>query len=1070
MKQARVCDQCHGELPGDAPEELCPKCLLKLGGAELGILVKRQEAGAEVHGSEAAGRKFGKYEVLEKIAQGGMGAVYKARQLNLDRLVALKLLPFGQFSRDDLLQRFRSEASAAAALQHPNIVAVHDVGEHDGQPFFSMDFVEGRTLAELVRDQPLPAKRAAAYLKTIAEAVHYAHQHGILHRDLKPSNILIDTSDQPRITDFGLAKRLGGDSDLTLTGQVLGSPNFISPEQAEGRSDAIGPPSDVYSLGALLYHLLTRQPPFQADTLTTLLRQVLEAEPVPPCSLNPSIPNDLETVCLKCLEKEPARRYPTAQALADDLGRFLRAEPVRARPIGAAGKSWRWCRRQPVRAGLIAGLAVAVMLGIAGISWQWRRAERERSTALDNEALAWRQAYASDINLVQRSLEEGDLGQARRLLDMYRPAASSPSTLNPQLSTDLRGWEWRYLWGLSRSDEQYQLTHQSNGFANLALAPDGKLLALREGGGNIQLWDLGLRQRIGTLTNQGLAWAMAFSPDGNLLASGNRDASGKPVISLWQLATRQILRNLPQSDDVTSLAFSPDGKCLATYQMEAVPRMRLWELPAGRLVKELPASEPINAQMRVPVFSPNGKTLALGEMLGEIRLLDLATGAMRTLPPPREGNGVSTLAFSLDGRFLAAGYGFSDGPIRLWDVATTNLAASLEGHRSYVNKVVFAPDGQTLYSASADQSIRTWDLTQKKQVGRLQGHIAEVTGLALCPGSGTLVSCSADGSVLVWDPRSPSRHRSQDTLPGLGWVFGAEFTADSRRIITAGLTNPVTIRDVATADPIARIPALGTSNLSLTLSPDERLVAVGGADGTLKIADLRTQRLVKEWHPHRFPVITVWFVRGGTALFSCGWIAHQQFEPKLWDAASWKEIPCALTTPKPVYGIALSRDHRLIAVAYAGEPIKIWDTVSGRLDALPGSEGAMGPGFSADTRLLAAAFGSRVRIWEVRTGRELPPVNQPLNKVASAAFSPDGKRLVTSLATSGDIQPALRVWDYQVGRDLLSLHGHGAWTQRTEFSPDGNSVLAVSYYGVADLWRAPSWAEIEAAEKEQKAP
>ena len=231
MKQARVCDQCHGELPGDAPEELCPKCLLKLGGAELGILVRRQEAGAEVHGSEAAGRKFGNYEVLEKIAQGGMGAVYKARQLNLDRLVALKLLPFGQFSRDDLLQRFRSEASAAAALQHPNIVAVHDVGEHDGQPFFSMDFVEGRTLAELVRDQPLPAKRAAAYLKTIAEAVHYAHQHGILHRDLKPSDILIDTSDQPRITDFGLAKRLGGDSDLTLTGQVLGSPNFISPEQ-----------------------------------------------------------------------------------------------------------------------------------------------------------------------------------------------------------------------------------------------------------------------------------------------------------------------------------------------------------------------------------------------------------------------------------------------------------------------------------------------------------------------------------------------------------------------------------------------------------------------------------------------------------------------------------------------------------------------------------------------------------------------------------------------------------------------------------------------------------------------
>jgi len=216
MNEVRLCEQCHGELPSNAPEGLCPRCLLKLGGLELGISVRRLEAPAEVSRSEAEHRRFGNYEVLEKIGQGGMGAVYKARQLNLDRIVALKLLPFGPFSRPDLLHRFRSEASAAAALQHPHIVAVHDVGEHDGQPFFSMDFVAGQTLAEVVRDQPLPAKRAAGYLKTIAEAVHYAHQHGILHRDLKPSNILIDSADQPRITYFGLAKRLTSTSDFGL--------------------------------------------------------------------------------------------------------------------------------------------------------------------------------------------------------------------------------------------------------------------------------------------------------------------------------------------------------------------------------------------------------------------------------------------------------------------------------------------------------------------------------------------------------------------------------------------------------------------------------------------------------------------------------------------------------------------------------------------------------------------------------------------------------------------------------------------------------------------------------------
>lgn len=221
---------------------------------------------------------------------------------------------------------------------------------------------------------------------------------------------------------------------------------------------------------------------------------------------------------------------------------------------------------------------------------------------------------------------------------------------------------------------------------------------------------------------------------------------------------------------------------------------------------------------------------------------------------------------------------------------------------------------------------------------------------------------------------------------------------------------------------------------------------------------------MKKWRAHRYPVSTVWFVRGGTALFSCGWVAHQQFEPKLWDTASWQEIPCPFEGGKPIYGAALSRDHRLLAVAYGREPIKIWDTISGRVNVLAGSEWGFGPGFSADGHRLAAAFGSHVRIWEVQSGRELPSVQQPLNMVASAAFSPDGKRLVTGLATSGDIQPALRFWDPESGRDLLSLHGHGAWTQQIQFSPDGNAVLAVSYYGIADLWRAPSWAEIEAAE------
>ena len=280
-------------------------------------------------------RSFGDYELLEEVARGGMGVVYRAWQRSLKRQVAVKMLLAGEFASAAFVRRFRQEAEAAANLRHPNIVSIYEVGQHDGQHFFSMEFIAGPNLAELVRERPLPARAAAAYLKTIAEAVAFAHKHGTLHRDLKPSNVLIDpVTDQPRITDFGLARRFADSEslsqtqsearswELTRTGQALGSPAYMAPEQASGRA-TVGPAADLYSLGALLYHLITGRPPFQSDTIAETLRQVQEQEPIAPRRLNPTVPEALQTICLKCLEKEPARRYASAQALADDLGRFL---------------------------------------------------------------------------------------------------------------------------------------------------------------------------------------------------------------------------------------------------------------------------------------------------------------------------------------------------------------------------------------------------------------------------------------------------------------------------------------------------------------------------------------------------------------------------------------------------------------------------------------------------------------------------------------------------------------------------------------------------------------------------
>jgi len=352
------CARCGAELRPQNSEDLCTRCLLERGLEESLAEPKVPGPGHTALSPELEDRKskienrtaryFGDYELLEEIARSGMGVVYRARHLKLERIVAVKMILAGQFASKQIIQRFRGEVTAAALLQHPNIVAIHDVGIQDGQHYFSMEYVEGQNLSQLVANRPLPPAKAARYVKLVAEAIHYAHQQGILHRDLKPSNVLVDASDQPRITDFGLAKRFGVPpsggqasgpekagtpnepaeagtpymSSFTLSGQMLGSPNFMPPEQASSQRGKVGRHSDVYGLGAILYYLLTARPPFQAESFESVINQLLNTEPVSPRLLNPSVPPDLETICVNCLQKEPVRRYQSAQELADELDRL----------------------------------------------------------------------------------------------------------------------------------------------------------------------------------------------------------------------------------------------------------------------------------------------------------------------------------------------------------------------------------------------------------------------------------------------------------------------------------------------------------------------------------------------------------------------------------------------------------------------------------------------------------------------------------------------------------------------------------------------------------------------------
>ena len=365
------CPHCGAQLPEG---ELCLRCAGQIAfGAELAVP-------SDFPSSLGKISSFGDYELLEEIARGGMGVVYRARQLSLNREVAVKLLLHGALASAAEVERFRAEAKAAAALSHPGIVSIHEVGEWEGQHYFSMDLVLGRNLDELTRAGPLAARLAAEIVAGIALAVDHAHQQGVLHRDIKPSNVIVDAEYRPHVTDFGLARRIQGDAPITLPGQVLGTPGFMAPEQAAGTGHALGVGADVYSLGALLYHLLTGRPPFVGPSLPDVLRQVTEADPVSPRLLNPEVPRDLETISLKCLAKDPAGRYATAAELAEDLERFMRQEPIHARPISRVGRIWRWARRRPKVASLLAAfvaLLVAVVIGSIYTASRLERAHRQ---------------------------------------------------------------------------------------------------------------------------------------------------------------------------------------------------------------------------------------------------------------------------------------------------------------------------------------------------------------------------------------------------------------------------------------------------------------------------------------------------------------------------------------------------------------------------------------------------------------------------------------------------------------------------------------------------------------------
>ncbi|HEY7329153.1 MAG TPA: protein kinase [Gemmataceae bacterium] len=987
------------------------------------------------------------YVILSELGRGAMGVVYKARHLALNRIVALKMLHVYRQGDAEHRRRFRTEVETIALLQHPNIVQVYDVGEANGRPFFTMEHADGGSLAERCRGQAQTPSVAAEWVEILARAIHTVHSKSIVHRDLKPSNILRTAEGCLKIADFGLAHQES--SHLTMTGQVLGTPCYMAPEQAAGKVREVGPAADVYALGAILYELLAGRPPFRGAAPMEVIREVQESDPLSPRRLEPQIPRDLETICLKCLRKEPGQRYGSARELADDLRRYLGGESIHARPPAWPERAVRWLRRRPALAVVLASVvltALAVPLALLGHTLRLREALGREQLARDEadgamqlarikEAEARAALYAADVKLAHNLFKIGDVFQIPRLLD--------PHCMPEEADSDPRGFVWGYLQRHGQKAEPPLPAHDGP-LHLLAYSPDARCLITAGGKPerpNLRVWNLQTRScrfrqsLIEDLPSHELTIA-AYAPRPGLLAGWSKDG----FVTLWDFASGQMRSRFRISADVKHIALSPDGRWLAVSETR---RTALWNCATGQLHRLLAIHD--GARL---AFAPDGQMLLSVHQSAAFRGIqwwDVATGTLREQRAMPDGT--NHVLFSPRGTFLLLIDGNGQGAI--WS-AEERVALHWSHNLGKVRCMAMSEDEQSLATGDTEGRVRIWDIPSGHFRGQYRWQPNAIVQLAFAPDHRTLAVATAEGQVHQFD---------------------------------------VTVQHVPD-----RLQAAAMSGRAIAWSSDGEIVAAAGEGGMVFLFDRRTgaSRGILRCPVQEIRCLA--FAPDGRTLAV---VCQDERVVRLWDVADRRWRAVTATDTSAIIAIAFAANGRRLA-SLAGDTVRFWDTTTaasqGSLKAEPNTRALT---FTSSGGFLLTA-GSTLQVWDVRNDES--PV-RPVSSMAADATAvclslnregrlvtggDDGRVRLWKVSPDGTLTPdktpflrppsggTVRCLDLaadsktllvsQDGRvelwDLTSRHIRDTLddpVERAAFSPNGGVLATLGREGALRLWEPETW-------------